>query len=150
MRAGSRGGAGGFRTQRRRGDGLRRLPRWPSGQRGRTGALCQPEHGAFHGAALRAFHRGAAEDRKREDRKVQAQDLGRAKPRDVVGSRGGRTEAGAVRGEAKRYQRRNRTEETTMQEGTLVRLLPRRAILAPGAAIMMAALPARAQEAVSA
>jgi len=37
-----------------------------------------------------------------------------------------------------------------MQEGTLVRLLPRRAILVAGAAIMMATLPARAQEPVKA
>ena len=45
-------------------------------QRGRAGALRQPQHGAFHGAALRPLHRGVAQDREREDREIQAQDLG--------------------------------------------------------------------------
>ena len=85
-RAGGRGRAGGLRAQRGRGDGLRRLPRRRRGQRGRAGALCQSEHGAFHGAALRPFHRGAAQDREREDREIQAEDLGRAEPRVACGT----------------------------------------------------------------
>src|SRR5258708_15949792 len=115
------------------------------GQRRRAGSLRQPEHGAFHGAALRSLHRGAAQDGERKDREIQAQDLGRGKSPQALGSRGGRVEARAVTELDINATTKDRGRRT-MRERTLTRLLPRRAILAASAVIVMAALPASAQE----